>query len=142
MTPTRSPRDASEGARVHEIAMRVTFGAPCVGTILGAASECSKHGMRSIAFGAFVLQTTMRVKVGAHRRSFPPRLFETTLATWAAKTGQEFRNAPAPSGITSPKSPRSAPNNFAGFHHEHIQTSELVSSMTGCAMHMEWREGI
>ena len=75
--------------------MSVTFGAPCVGTILGAVSECSKYVTFSIAFGAPVLQTTVGVMFGARRRSVPPRLLETSLATWAAKAGHDFGDTPA-----------------------------------------------
>ena len=127
MTASRSRHVTLKGAHVHETSVGVTFCAPCVGTILGAVSECSKYVTFSNTFGAPVLQTTVCVAFGARRRSVPPRLLETSLATWAANAGQEFRSAPAPSGITSPRSPRSASGNPTRPHHEHFQTSQLVS---------------
>ena len=116
-----------KGAHVHGTSVSVAFGAPCAETILGALSGCSKYVTFSNTFGAPVLQTTVCVAFGARRRSVPPRLLETSLATWAANAGQEFRSAPAPSGITSPRSPRSASGNPTRPHHEHFQTSQLVS---------------
>ena len=92
--------------------------------------------------GAHVHETLVSVTFGAPRRSVPLGLLETCLATWAAQTGQEFRSASDPSGITSPRSPRSASGNFTRPHHEHLQTSHLVSSVAGCAMHMKWLDGI
>ena len=116
-----------KGAHVHGTSVSVAFGAPCAGTILGALSECSKYVTFSNTFGAPVLQTTVCVAFGARRRSVPPRLLETSLATWAANAGQEFRSAPAPSGITSPRSPRSASGKPTRPHHEHFQTCQLIS---------------
>ena len=95
MKASRSQHVTVKGAHVHETLVSVTFGAPCVGTILGAASECSKYVTFSIAFGAPVLQTTVCVMFGARRRSVPPRLLETSLATWAAKAGHDFGDTPA-----------------------------------------------
>ena len=95
MKASRSQHVTVKGAHAHETSVSVTFGAPCVGTILGAVSECSKYVTFSIAFGAPVLQTTVGVMFGARRRSVPPRLLETSLATWAAKAGHDF-GAPPP----------------------------------------------
>ena len=95
MKASRSQHVTVKGAHVHETSVGVTFGAPCVGTILGAVSECSKHVTFSIAFGAPVLQTTVGAVFGARRRSVPPRLLEASLATWAANAGHDFRDTPA-----------------------------------------------
>ena len=48
----------------------------------------------------------------------------------------------APSEFTPPRSSRSAPSNPARPHREHLQSSKLVSSVAGCAMHMRWPDGI
>ena len=74
------------------------------------------------------------------RRRFT--FLEASLATWATKAGHKFRSAPAPSGITSPRSPRSVPGHLPRPHREQFQTSQLVSSVDGCAMHMKWLDGI
>ena len=142
MTTSSSQHVTSKGALVHEMSLCVAPGESRCGTNFRALSRCSKYVMFSITFGAHVLQTTVCVTFGARRRSVPSRLLGGALATWAAKAGQEFRDAPAPSGFTPPRSPRSVPDNLTGPHHEHIQTSKLVSSVAGCAMHMKWLDGI
>ena len=125
-----------KGGHVHETSVSVAFGALCIGTILGAASGGSKYRMFSFTSGAHVHETLVGVTFGAPRRSVPLRLLETSLATWAAKAGQEFRSALDPSGITSPRSPQSAPGHLSRPHREYVQTCQLVSSVAGRAMHM------
>ena len=124
------------GAHVYETSVSVAFGALCIGTIFSAASGCSKYLMFSLTFGAQVHEPSVGVAFGAPRRSVPLCLLETSLATWAAKAGQEFRSALDPSGITSPRSPQSAPGHLSRPHREYVQTCQLVSSVAGCAMHM------
>ena len=142
MTTGRSQHVTVKGGQVHEVSLCVTFVASRFGTNSRALFQSSTYVMFSLAFGAHVLQTTTCVTFGAPRCSVPPRLLETSLATWTAKAGQEFRSAPAPSGITSPRSPRSAPGNVTGPHHEHFQSSKVVSSVADCAMHTKWLDGI
>ena len=136
MKASRSQHVTVKGAHVHETSVSVTFGASCLGTILGVVSECSKYLMFSLTFGAHVHETSVSVTFGAPRRSVPLCLLETRLATWAAKAGQEFRSALDSSRITSQRSPQSAPGHLPRPHREYVQTCQLVSSVAGCAMHM------
>ena len=41
-----------------------------------------------------------------------------------------------------PRPPRNIPHHIFGPHREHFQTSQVVSSVVGCAMHMKWPDGI
>ena len=97
MKAGRSQHGMFKGAYVHETSVSVAFGAFCIGTILGAALEGSKNLMFSFTFGAQVHETSVSATFGAPRRSVPRCFLETSLATWAAKAGQEFRSAPGPS---------------------------------------------
>ena len=136
MKTGRSQHGMLNGAHVHETSLSVTFGALCIGTILSAPSECSKYLMFSLTFGAQVHEASVSVTFGASRRSVPLCLLETNLATWAAKAGQEFRNAPDPSGISAPRSPPSAAGHLSRPHREYVQTCQLVSAVAGRAMRM------
>ena len=65
MTKSRAQHNTFKDAYVHEMSVSVTFGAPCLGTILGALSGSSKYVLFFIAFGAHVLQTTLHSGLGA-----------------------------------------------------------------------------
>ena len=98
--------------------------------------------MFSLTICALVLQSTLCVTYGAPRRSLPSSLWGGPLATWAAKPGQEFRATPPRLDSGRPRPPRSVPHHFFGPHRGHCQTSQVVSSVVGCAMHMKWPDGI
>ena len=104
--------DAFKSAHVQKVSLCVMYFAPSLGTIFGNFSECSKYVTFSIAFGPPFLQTTVCVMFCAPRRSFPWSLLGCLLAPSAARSGRDLRDATAPPGITSPRSPRSAPSNL------------------------------
>ena len=103
---------------------------------------CSKYVTFSLTFCAPVLQNALCVTYGAPRRSLPSRLWCGPLATWAAKPGQEFRATPPRLDSGRPRPPRNVSHHLFGLHREHFQTSQVVSSVVGCAMHMKWPDGI
>ena len=82
------------------------------------------------------------VTYGAPRRSLPSCLWDGPLATWAAKPGQEFRATPLRLDSDRPRPPRNVSHHLFGPHREHCQTSQVVSFVVGCAMHMKWPDGI
>ena len=142
MTTRPSQHVSLEDAHVHEMSLCVTPGAPRLGSKSRSLSQCSKYVTFSITFCAPVLQDTVCVTYGAPRRSPPSRLCGGPLATWAAKPGQEFRATPPRLDSGRPRPPRNVSHRLPGPHREHLQTSQVVSSVIGCAMHMNWPDGI
>ena len=134
--------DALQGAHVHETSVCVMYVAPRFGTNISSFCRCSKYVTFSITFCAPVLQNTLCVTYGAPRRSPPSRLCGGPLATWAAKPGQECRSTPSRRYSGRPGPPRRVPRDLLGPAREHNQTSQGVSSVVGCAMHMKWPDGI
>ena len=111
-TPTtRWHYDAFKSAHVQKVSLCVMYFAPSLGTIFGNFSGCSKYVTFSITFGPPVLQTTVCVMFFAPRRSFPLSFLGGPLAPSAARSGRDLRDATAPPGITSARSPRSVPSN-------------------------------
>ena len=104
--------------------------------------KCLKYVTFSLTFCAPVLQKTLCVTYGAPRRSLPSRLWGGPLATWAAQPGQESRATPLRLDSGRPRPPRNVPHHLFGPHRGHFQTSQVVSSVVGCAMHMKWPDGI
>ena len=111
-TTTLWHHDAFKSAHVQKVSLCVMYFAPPLGTIFHHFSVCSKYVTFSITFGPPVLQTTVCVMFFAPRRSFPWSLLGGPLAPSAARTGRDLRDATAPSGITSPRSPGSHPSDL------------------------------
>ena len=111
MPTTRWHHDAFKSAHVQKVLLCVMYFAPSLGTIFGNFSGCSKHVAFSITFGPPVLQTTVCVMFFAPHRSCPWNLLGGPLVPSAARSGRDLRDATAPLGITSPRSPRRAPSN-------------------------------
>ena len=134
--------DALQGAHVHETSLCVMYFALRSGPKISSFCWCSKYVTFSITFCALVLQNTLCVAYGAIRRSPPSRLWGGPLATWAAKPSQESRSTPSRRYSGHPGPQRRVPHNLLGPASENNQTSGVVSSVTGCAMHMKWPDGI
>ena len=120
----------------------VASGASRFGTDFGASFRCSKYVMFSITFGTPVRQNTLCVTFGARRRPVPSQFLGAARACWATNAGQEIRYFAAPCGFTPTTSPESTPNQSTKPPQEHLQTSQVVSSVIGCAMHIKWPDGI
>ena len=86
-----SRHDALGGAYVHEIALCVTFGAPCSGTTFRVLVLRSTYTAISNTLGTLVSETTLCVTFSARRRSPPMRLFDRLRAMWAARAAQGIR---------------------------------------------------
>ena len=95
-----------------------------------------------VSFGAPVLHNTLCVTFFARRRAVPPSLLGGGLATQAAQAGPDIRHVRPPSGFRSLRSPQSAPTRASKPHHGHFDSTGVVSSVAGCAMHMKWPDGI
>ena len=134
--------DALQGAHVHETSLCVIYFALRSGSKILSFCSCSKYVTFSFIFCAPVLQNTLCVTYGAPRPSLPSRLWGGLLATWATKPGQEFRATPPRLDSGRPRPPRNVSHHLPGPHREHLQTSQVVSSVIGCAMHMKWPDGI
>ena len=134
--------DALQCVHVHEAWLCVMYFAPRFGTKLSFFYRCSTHVTFSITFCAPVLQDVVCVTYGAPRRSPPSRLCGGPLATWAAKPSQESKSTPPRRYSGRPRPPRRVPRDLLGPARERNQTSQGVSSVVGCAMHMKWPGGI
>ena len=98
--------------------------------------------MFSATICAHVLQTTVCVTPRARWRSVPSGVLGDTLATPAARSRPEIRHEPDLPGFEPPRPPRSTPDMVNEPRRQHIPTTKVVSSVVGCAMHMEWPDGI
>ena len=139
---SRSQHVSLEGAHVHETSLCVAPGAPRLGSKFCSQSQCSTYVTFSITFGAPVLQYTICVTFFARRRAVPPSLLGGGLATQAAQAGPDIRHVRPPFGFRSLRSPQSAPTHASKPHHGHFDSTGVVSSVAGCAMHMKWPDGI
>ena len=88
------------------------------------------------------LQTTVCVAPRARCGSVPSGVLGDTLATPAARSRPEIRHEPDLPGFEPPRPPRSTPDMLNEARRQHIPTTNVVSSVVGCAMHMKWPDGI
>ena len=142
MTTRPSQHVSLEDAHVHETSLCVAPGAPRLGSKFRSLSQCSKYVTFSITFRAPVLQHTVCVTFFARRRAVPPSLLGGGLATQAAQAGPDIRHVRPPSGFRSLRSPQGAPTHVSKPHRGHFDSTGMVSSVAGCAMHMKWPDGI
>ena len=116
--------------------------APRFGSNICSFCRCSKNVMFSITFCASALQNTLCVTYGAPRRSLPSRFWA---ALWPPGPPSPARNSgqPRPAWILAGQGRHGmSPHHFVGPHREQSQTSQVGSSVVGCAMHMKWPDGI
>ena len=111
MPTTRWHHDAFNSAQVQKVWLCVMYFAFSLCTIFGNFSGCSTYVTFSITFSPPVLQSTICVMFFAPHRSFPWSILGGRLVLSAARSGRDLRDATAPPGITSPRSPRNAPSN-------------------------------
>ena len=139
-----SQHESLKDAHVHEITMCVTSGAFRAGSNFGVLRRCSEYVTIYNTSGTCVRQITLYVTSGARRRSLPLGFSPRGLAT--SNLGRQgrprFRNNSGwwPFGL--PKSPGDAFRTFLWHARGYTLTSGLVSCSCGCAMHMEWPDGI
>ena len=88
------------------------------------------------------LQATMYIAPRARCSSEPSGVLGGTLAAPAARSRPEIRHEPDLPGFEPPRPPRSTPDMLNEPRRQHIPTTNVVSSVVGCAMHMKWPDGI
>ena len=142
MTTRPSQHVSLEDAHVHETSLCVAPGAPRLGSKFRSLSQCSKSVTFSITFRAPVLQNTVCVTFFARRRAVPPSLLGGDLVTQAAQAGPDIRHVRPPAGFRSLRSPQGAQTHAPKPHHGHFDSTGVVSSVAGCAMHMKWPDGL
>ena len=84
----------------------------------------------------------MCVALRARCRSEPSGVLGDNLAASAAKCRPEIPHELDMSGFEPPRPPRSTPHVLEGPRRHHIATTEVVSSVDGCAMYMKWLDEI
>ena len=134
--------DALQAAHVRNFSLCVAFGALRFGTRIRSFCKCSKYITFSTIICTLVLQTTVCVAPRARRRSVHSRVLSDTLAASAARSRPECRHEPDLSEFEPLRPPRSTADVLEEHRRQHISTTTLVSSVVGCAMHMEWPDGI